>query len=166
MNFFSREITSVFEKWIELCANSVEQNETFLLTTQQYRIIMTSQLRIFFELNHLDFKNAIKFLCKINNLTRECITREFEVEWGLGHKRRSLGLLVWLKIQSTRLVSCAVMTCGLDIYWHTRHRSWSLLSRDLMSQRHYDIKRMRSPTYLHVHSVNTNTDKFHSSFHQ
>ena len=36
-------ITEIFEKWIELCANSVELTETILHITQRYREMMTSQ---------------------------------------------------------------------------------------------------------------------------
>ena len=78
MNLFSRvKINDVnFQKWIELCANSAEQTETFIPTTQQYREMMTSPgkkienffVSYFYELKHLDSKNAIKiFTQKIND---------------------------------------------------------------------------------------------------
>ena len=69
-------ITLIFEKWIELCANSAEQTETVLLTTQRYQEMMTSQWKkienffvaYFFELKHLDSKNVIKiFAQKLND---------------------------------------------------------------------------------------------------
>ena len=68
-------MTLIFEKWIESCTDSMEQNETLLLTTTASGNddVTMEKIENFFiadfsELTHLDSKNAIKiFTQKIND---------------------------------------------------------------------------------------------------